>query len=319
MSGRTKVVEIFCDARGVTWTGTGFFISESIIITTYHLLFPPNEEYKKDLPSWLHIRLEVVTKDTSDTFKQHSITSGIKIVAGDPELDWVALKIAERSFHPYVWNAAVVDDSDVGRRWSTYGFAGRSGGLATSGEIASVEVVEFKDTDRPLARIQLNSRELAARGEYRGLSGAPVIVGEHVVGLITEVVTPSVYSTRSGEPPVAGGTLLATPIDQIVITINQANAPSPEYLEPPADSTSLDHPYRSIPIAASLTRHPPKVNPFNESILAMRKDFFSIAVVISLIIASIFELIGLHPILGFASALIALVLNAARSRETRHA
>src|SRR5205807_681281 len=102
-------------------------------------------------------------------------------------LDWACIRIDGAFSDVVPLTLGELADSDQSAAWHTYGFPDSSpdDGKATTGTIASVAApLGFGGTG--VSAIQLFSREAAAGagGAVRGYSGAPVIVGDQVVGIL---------------------------------------------------------------------------------------------------------------------------------------
>jgi uncharacterized protein YjbI with pentapeptide repeats len=203
VAGRADVVRIVV---GASW-GTGFAIAPDRILTALHVVGKVVDGELR-----LHaeaIRIIAAVAGGADVRFPVAVCSRDDIGDDfDPELDWAAIRVDADAFPGLALPAlGAVAESDQDATWSTYGFPESSPdlGKATGGAVSSTGAL-IRLASATQAAIQLYSREAGAAqgGAVHGYSGGPVIVDDHIIGLISAA---GAEAGRSVE-----GTLYAIPL-----------------------------------------------------------------------------------------------------------
>jgi WD40 repeat protein len=211
MVGRSNVVRI--DAGG--GRGTGFLIRGDELVTALHVVAKIDGGRVVEWYRPVELRY-VVDGSVLDTER----LTEYEPVAFDVAEDWVVLRV-EGPKGIATWDVEQVGGESVGEDWYTYGFP-TTDGLGASGKLTTVDaprsaIVDFEQAFIPA--MQLFSREAAAgKGQpVPGYSGAPVVMGGRVVGLLRQ-------APHDREGLTVGGALFACPIARVVARLGRATA-----------------------------------------------------------------------------------------------
>jgi hypothetical protein len=171
---------------GVEMRGTGFLVADDLVATALHVVLDKTSKPPKFFTGVIQLR-----------FPNESITAEILDCAWDDEADCVLLRCLNPSKSRPL---ALRELNRSGGSWETYGFPKMQprDGMVMDGTVKN----HAAELDRRPA-IQLFCNEVAAGegGPVNGLSGAPVIMGDSVVGLMR-------FALKQ-EGKSAGGTLYA--------------------------------------------------------------------------------------------------------------
>lgn len=142
--------------------GTGFFITHNVILTAFHTFFEINI-------------------DNSKIFISHNkdIIVG-EVLSYDPELDICLIKIAD-SVDSYL--PVQSTNIKINEDWQTFGFPYEGEQDATK----FLGTISHKETNEKYNFV-LNSEKVETGYDYGGLSGAPVISNERVIGVILKQI-----------------------------------------------------------------------------------------------------------------------------------
>ena len=138
--------------------GTGFFISENIIVTAYHIFFGSEIDEDK-------IKIQLI---------DGVIVSG-KFISYNEEYDLCLIKSIKKNNYLPIQSSRIKQENN----WFTYGFPyeGESSVFNFKGTIN-----QFREGNKE--DFVINSIEMEPDYDYEGLSGAPVICDNNVVGII---------------------------------------------------------------------------------------------------------------------------------------
>ena len=138
--------------------GTGFFISENIIVTAYHIFFGSEIDEDK-------IKIQLI---------DGVIVSG-KFISYNEEYDLCLIKSIKKNNYLPIQSSRIKQENN----WFTYGFPyeGESSVFKFKGTIN-----QFREGNKE--DFVINSIEMEPDYDYEGLSGAPVICDNNVVGII---------------------------------------------------------------------------------------------------------------------------------------
>jgi hypothetical protein len=218
-------IEVVADGPGSTVKsrGTGFLVGDGIVLTALHVVANRRTDPPEPIPG--KIRLTFPDVQTEATM--------------DPELrdahqDWVLLNCRDK---PRILPIPMADWQSTGAGFETFGFpdANPRDGMVQSGRIKDHNA----DLDGAVA-FQLFSEEAAAGNgaPAKGLSGAPVLIDNAVVGLLR-------FALMDQQRQTVAGTLYACPMMPII--------------ERAAELLPIPDPCHGLP---GLPRLPLPVNPF---------------------------------------------------------
>jgi hypothetical protein len=182
----------FRTADGSLSRGTGFLVTDRLVLTARHVVADGNELVKGPLTL---------------QFPARSVKASVVEACTDVESDWALLECEEALDTPPLKLANLEED---GVQWTTFGFPKEMGplGLAHGGTVRNVAASVSATQAYP--SIQLFSDEAAAGAgaQVRGLSGAPCIVNDRVVGILRQAL-------HGADGESVAGALFATPISAV--------------------------------------------------------------------------------------------------------
>jgi WD40 repeat protein len=186
-------IDVMQQGRSIS-RGTGFLVSGGIVLTALHVVADRTKESLTPYPGELVL-----------TFPTHTTRAVIDENYFDRMADWAFLRC--ETSPPHVRPLPLAELPGSGASWETFGFpdANPRDGMVNVGEVSNhLAMLEGNPT------FQLFSREAAAgQGEpVKGLSGAPVLVENAVVGLLR-------FALMKDQQTVAG-TLYACPIASVL-------------------------------------------------------------------------------------------------------
>lgn len=161
-------IDVLDGERSVS-RGTGFLVTERLVLTALHVVANRRSETLEPYPG------EIVLE-----FPGHRTTARVYETFFDRQADWVLLRCFDPpAAHPIP--LAYLDDSQ--KEWETFGFpdANPRDGMVQTGSVENVHA----DLEG-VSAFQLFSKQAGAGdgAPVKGLSGAPVIVNEAVVGVL---------------------------------------------------------------------------------------------------------------------------------------
>ncbi|MEO7457750.1 MAG: serine protease [Gemmatimonadaceae bacterium] len=163
------LIEAF-DATGQNVSrGTGTLVAPSLVLTALHVVaFRKSESLT---PKGVSLRL---------TFQGGTSTTGAIVSDGwDPKDDWALIELAESSTVAPMKLASLAEDD---REWKSFGFPdAQPDGMVISGKVEAANGT-FEQVDA----LQLMCTQVGAGagGMSKGLSGAPVVIDGHLVGVM---------------------------------------------------------------------------------------------------------------------------------------
>tara|TARA_R110000765_G_scaffold341862_1_gene431983 strand:+ start:2127 stop:7310 length:5184 start_codon:yes stop_codon:yes gene_type:complete len=142
--------------------GTGFFVTQNVILTAFHTFFEAEIDNS-----------EIVI------FKNRDVIIG-EILSYDDDLDMCLIK-TEESLDSYLRlkSSNIIINED----WQTFGFPNQGEQDTTK----FFGTISHKETEERCDFI-LNSEQIDRNYDYRGLSGAPIISDEKVIGVILKQI-----------------------------------------------------------------------------------------------------------------------------------
>ncbi|MDO6737380.1 serine protease [Wenyingzhuangia sp. 2_MG-2023] len=142
--------------------GTGFFVSQNVILTAFHIFLEAEIDNSKIV-----------------ILKNNEVIIG-KVLSYDDELDICLIK-TEESFNSYLPSQST--GIKIKEDWQTFGFPnkGEQDAMKFFGTISHKETKEKYD-------FILNSEQVESTYDYGGLSGAPVVSNEKVIGIILKQI-----------------------------------------------------------------------------------------------------------------------------------
>lgn len=176
-------------ANGFLSRGTGFLVTDRFVLTARHVVTDGDA---------------LAAGPLTLQFPRRSVTASVVEACTDVESDWALLECDEYlDIAPL--KLGTLDEDGV--QWTTFGFPREMGtlGLAHGGTVRNAAGAVSATAAFP--SIQLFSDEAAAGtgAQVRGLSGAPCIVNNRVVGILRQAL-------HGAEGESVAGTLFATPI-----------------------------------------------------------------------------------------------------------
>lgn len=139
--------------------GTGFFITDNIIITAYHIIMD-----------------EVINEDEIQIFSIDGKLQKCKVLTFDEENDICLLTC---QFENKIYLPLYITPIRINENWESYGFPyqGEQNGLRIYGTIN--ELIDNEKYD-----FTLNCNEIDKNYNYEGLSGSPLVSSGKVIGVI---------------------------------------------------------------------------------------------------------------------------------------
>jgi Trypsin-like peptidase domain/AAA ATPase domain len=208
MVGRSNVVRI--DAGG--GRGTGFLIRGGELVTALHVV--AKIDGGRVVAWYRPVELRYVVNGAAlDTERLDEYEP----VAFDVAEDWVVLRV-EGPKGVTSWEVEQVGIESVGEDWYTYGFP-REDGLGASGTLTTVDaprsaIVNFEQSSIPAMQL-FSDQAAAGKGQpVPGFSGAPVVMGGRVVGLLR-------HAPHDREGITVGGVLFACPIQRVMARLGR--------------------------------------------------------------------------------------------------
>ncbi|MCG8489014.1 MAG: trypsin-like peptidase domain-containing protein, partial [Chromatiales bacterium] len=202
--GRLHVVKItgtlqVSEGRSSSSTGTGFAIRKGVVATALHVV----ADRSCDPPALLHgLTLSFAECGSGNSINTFDVDSNISLLAYNVEEDWALLSFDSDRDYPLL---VPCSRTSVGDEFFSHGFA-HPDGQAMSGKF----VGSAARKQRLLMQLRVDELTAATPGPVRGYSGAPVMVAQHVVGIIT-LRNPDRHGEDHRDLTV-GATLFATPI-----------------------------------------------------------------------------------------------------------
>jgi hypothetical protein len=182
----------FRTTNGLLSRGTGFLVTDRLVLTARHVVADGNVLVKGPLAL---------------QFPARSVKAHVVEDCTDVESDWALLECEESLDIPPLKLGNLEED---GVQWTTFGFPREMGplGMAHGGTVRNTAASVSASQAHP--SIQLFSDEAAAGAgaQVRGLSGAPCLVNSRVVGILRQAL-----HGEDGES--VAGTLFATPISAV--------------------------------------------------------------------------------------------------------
>lgn len=179
----------FRTADGSLSRGTGFLVTDRLVLTARHVVADGGELVKGPLTL---------------QFPGQAVKASVVEGCTDVESDWALLECEESLDTPPLRLANLEED---GVQWTTFGFPREMGplGMAHGGTVRNAAAAVSASQAFP--SIQLFSDEAAAGGgaQVRGISGAPCVVNNRVVGILRQAL-------QGEDGASVAGTLFATPI-----------------------------------------------------------------------------------------------------------
>lgn len=209
MAGRTNVVRITAG----TSRGTGFLIDESRVLTALHVVGTANGGAVT-----LHgpVRLEGALAEHGRLRRIVALLDSVEGMPFDAALDWICLRVeglaALAPPHVRAPHAA-----DATAEWRTYGFPPEAPdtGKSAGGNFRSIDsAVRIRGTQQPV--LQVFAPELSAGDAPNGFSGAPLFVGNEIVGMFF-----------SAAERVGSGTMYALPVEPLLARLFASAGPRP--------------------------------------------------------------------------------------------
>jgi hypothetical protein len=176
MAGRSDVVRIAAGAS----RGTGFLIDESRVLTALHVVGTAIGGVVT-----LHgpVRVEGALSESGRIRSVVALLDSIEGMRFDAALDWICLRVEglEALARPRIRAPRAADAT---AEWRTYGFPREApdDGKSAGGRCRSIDaVVRIRGKQQPV--LQVFAEELGAGDNPGGFSGAPLFVGDEVVGM----------------------------------------------------------------------------------------------------------------------------------------
>ena len=150
--------------------GTGTLIGPRLVVSALHVVANRTSDPPAPYPG--EIRLEFPGFTTAGTILPN---------AWDAKLDWVLIECAEEP--PGVTPMPVASLNENKREWESFGFPDAN---ATDGLLLSGNVMMCKGQLLGTSAHQLYCEQAAAGagGRVKGMSGAPVVIGGHLIGIM---------------------------------------------------------------------------------------------------------------------------------------
>jgi WD40 repeat protein len=208
MVGRSNVVRI--DAGG--GRGTGFLIRGGELVTALHVVAKVDggQVVAWHWPVELRYVVDGAALDTERLTKYEP-------VAFDIAEDWVVLRVVGAKGVEN-WEVEQVGSESVGEDWHTYGFPTEDGSAA-SGSLTTVDaprsaIVNFEQVSVPALQLFLEQAAAGKGQPVPGFSGAPVVMGRCVVGILR-------HAPHDGGGITVGGTVFACPIERVMARLGR--------------------------------------------------------------------------------------------------